>query len=157
MKNSKSLIISVTIGLLVGVLILYGLTINDPDFNNTTVDEVIVESEVIVDEAMLAVENPNQDAIDAVQLIKDIYSGDIEKILKNQALKSWGNDYEMVEYEYENQKEAYYKVHSVMYNKDLSGTINEILLGEAILNWITDFEMVWYEYENQLESWENMQ
>jgi hypothetical protein len=71
---------------------------------------------------------------------------DIYSVLKENAKQKWGNDYEMVQYSYNNQVEAY--------NWVLAQTEHPDIMAKAINKWGNDFEMVKYNYENQVEAYE---
>lgn len=71
---------------------------------------------------------------------------DIYSILKKNASEKWGTDYEMVQYTYNNQVEAYNWV--VAQEKYLE------IMAKAKNKWGNDFEMVKYNYENQVEAYE---
>ncbi|NCD01163.1 hypothetical protein EOL94_03670 [bacterium] len=66
-------------------------------------------------------------------------------LLKENASQEWGNDYEMVQYEYNNQVKAYDWVVSQREYPDI--------MTKAKQEWGNDYEMVQYEYENQLEAY----
>jgi uncharacterized membrane protein len=66
-------------------------------------------------------------------------------LLKENASQKWGNDYEMVQYEYNNQVKAYDWVVSQREYPDI--------MTKAKQEWANDYEMVQYEYENQLEAY----
>ena len=71
---------------------------------------------------------------------------DILTILKANASTKWGTDYEMVQYEYNNQVEAY--------NWVVAQTKYPDIMTKAKGKWGNDYEMVKYEYENQVEAYE---
>lgn len=71
---------------------------------------------------------------------------DILKILKANASTKWGTDYEMVQYEYNNQVEAY--------NWVVAQTKYPDIMAKAKSKWSNDYEMVRYEYENQVKAYE---
>lgn len=166
MKNNTKILLIITV-----VLLSAGIyTIAFPrmeikeEVKEISVDEVITETislaieEEIEPEPKQIVE-PTQDnyCIEANEIILELTTKEIEYILKNLAVEEWGNDYSMVEYQYDKQLSAYNNVRALLVNPRLNGTINELLIGQAILDWELDFSMVWYSYEKQLESWENMQ
>ncbi len=71
---------------------------------------------------------------------------DIYSILKKNASEKWGTDYEMVQYTYNNQVEAY--------NWVVAQTKYPEIMAEAKNKWGNDFEMVKYNYENQVDAYE---
>jgi len=67
-------------------------------------------------------------------------------ILKANATTKWGDNYQMVKYEYDNQVEAYdWVVAQTKYPAIMTG---------AKQKWDNNFQMVKYEYENQVEAYE---
>lgn len=67
-------------------------------------------------------------------------------ILKTNASTEWGDNYQMVKYEYDNQVEAYdWVVAQTKYS--------DIMMG-AKQDWGNNYQMVKYEYENQVEAYE---
>lgn len=67
-------------------------------------------------------------------------------ILKERASSKWGTDYKMVQYEYNNQVEAYDWV--------VSQTKYPEIVTKAKSKWGNDYQMVKYEYNNQVEAYE---
>jgi len=67
-------------------------------------------------------------------------------ILKANAFSNWGTDYEMVQYEYDNQAQAYDWV--------IAQTKYPNIMTKTKTKWNNDFEMVKYEYNNQVGSYE---
>jgi hypothetical protein len=67
-------------------------------------------------------------------------------ILKKNAEKEWGDDYQMVKFEYDNQVEAYDWV--------VSQTEYPDIMTNAKQEWGDDYQMVQFEYENQVEAYE---
>jgi len=68
------------------------------------------------------------------------------EIFKANALENWGSDYQMVNYELENQTEAYdWVVKQTQYPEIMEWAKSE---------WQNDYEMVKYTYENQVEAYE---
>jgi len=73
---------------------------------------------------------------------------EILKILKVEASAEWGNDYQMVQYEYENQIEAYdWVVKQDEYPDIMSSAKSE---------WGNDYTMVEYEYKKQVKAYESL-
>jgi hypothetical protein len=64
------------------------------------------------------------------------------------AKQEWGHDYEMVQYEYENQLEAYKWI--------MAQTEYPDIMNSAKQEWGDDYEMVKYEYENQVEAYKGL-
>ena len=71
---------------------------------------------------------------------------DILAILKTNASTEWGNDYEMVQYEYNNQVQSYDLV--------IAQTKYPEIMVNAKQEWGHDYEMVKYEYNNQAEAYD---
>ncbi|HEV7702290.1 MAG TPA: hypothetical protein VGO63_02520 [Candidatus Paceibacterota bacterium] len=70
-------------------------------------------------------------------------------ILKANASAKWGDNYQMVKYEYDNQVEAYdWVVAQTKYPSIMAG---------AKQKWSNNYQMVKYEYENQVEAYEWVQ
>ncbi|MCK5459803.1 hypothetical protein KAI52_01680 [Candidatus Parcubacteria bacterium] len=67
-------------------------------------------------------------------------------ILKANASSKWGTDYEMVQYEYNNQVQVYDWV--------VAQTRYPDIMAKAKTKWNNDFEMVKYEYNNQAGAYE---
>jgi len=67
-------------------------------------------------------------------------------ILKENASSKWGNDYQMVQYEYNNQVQAYDWV--------VAQTKYPDIMTKAKTKWSNDYQMVKYEYNNQVEAYE---
>jgi hypothetical protein len=72
-------------------------------------------------------------------------------VLKANAAREWGDDYQMVQFEYNNQVEAYDWV--------TRQTAQPTIMARAKQEWDDDYQMVKFEYENQLEAynWLNAQ
>ncbi len=68
------------------------------------------------------------------------------EIFKAEALAEWGDDYEMVKYEIDNQTEAYDWV--------VKQTKYPDIMTKAKQEWGDDYVMVKYEYENQVNAYE---
>lgn len=66
--------------------------------------------------------------------------------LKADASAKWGNDYQMVQYQYNNQTEAYDWV--------MSQTKYPDIMAKAKSKWGYDYQMVKYQYNNQVEAYE---
>ncbi len=70
-------------------------------------------------------------------------------VLKANASAKWGDNYQMVKYEYDNQVEAYdWVVAQTKYPSIMAG---------AKQKWSNNYQMVKYEYENQVEAYEWVQ
>ncbi|MCK4744673.1 hypothetical protein KAS41_01280 [Candidatus Parcubacteria bacterium] len=69
-------------------------------------------------------------------------------ILKANASSKWGTNYEMVQYEYNNQAGAYEWI--------MSQTEYSNIMTSAKQKWGDDYEMVKYEYNNQVEAYNNL-
>src|SRR3989344_8200387 len=69
-------------------------------------------------------------------------------ILKANASKEWGDNYEMVKYEYDNQVEAYDWV--------MAQTAYLEIMAKAKQEWGNNYEMVKYEYNNQVEAYKSL-
>ena len=69
-------------------------------------------------------------------------------ILKANASAKWGDNYQMVKYEYDNQVEAYDWV--------VSQTKYPDIMTKAKQKWGHNYQMVRYEYENQVEAYESL-
>jgi len=69
-------------------------------------------------------------------------------ILKANASAKWGDNYQMVKYEYDNQVEAYDWV--------ASQTKYPNIMTKAKQKWGHNYQMVRYEYENQVEAYESL-
>lgn len=69
-------------------------------------------------------------------------------ILKANASKEWGDNYEMVKYEYDNQVEAYDWV--------MAQTAYPDIMAKAKREWGNNYEMVQYEYNNQVEAYKSL-
>jgi cell division septation protein DedD len=70
-------------------------------------------------------------------------------ILKANASAKWGDNYQMVKYEYDNQVQAYdWVVAQTKYPSIMAG---------AKQKWSNNYQMVKYEYENQVEAYEWVQ
>lgn len=67
-------------------------------------------------------------------------------ILKANASSKWGTDYQMVQYEYNNQVQAYDWV--------VAQTKYPDIMAKAKNKWSNDYQMVKYEYNNQVEAYE---
>lgn len=72
--------------------------------------------------------------------------GAMIEIFKDNASAAWGEDYEMVKYEVDNQTEAYDWV--------TIQTAYPDIMRKAEDKWYPDYEMVKYEYENQVGAYE---
>lgn len=71
-----------------------------------------------------------------------------EATVKAKAMKEWGDDYRMVEYEFNLQMEAYsWLVNQTQYPD---------IMKRAQREWGDDYRMVKYEYENQVKSYQSM-
>jgi|GEM_PF-6421720 len=66
-------------------------------------------------------------------------------ILKANASSKWGNDYQMVQYEYNNQVQAYDWV--------MAQTAYPDIMTKAENKWGNDYQMVKYEYNNQVNAY----
>lgn len=69
-------------------------------------------------------------------------------LLKENASQEWGNDYEMVQYEYNNQVKAYDWI--------MAQTEYPDIMNSAKQEWGDDYEMVKYEYKNQVEAYKSL-
>ena len=69
-------------------------------------------------------------------------------ILKTNASAKWGDNYEMVKYEYDNQVEAYDWV--------MAQTAYPDIMAKAKQKWGNNYEMVQYEYNNQVEAYKSL-
>lgn len=65
--------------------------------------------------------------------------------LKANASAEWGDDYQMVKYEYDNQVEAYDWV--------MAQTAHPDIMAKAKREWGMDYQMVQYEYNNQVKAY----
>lgn len=72
-----------------------------------------------------------------------------EKIARASADQKWGNNYEMVKYNYDNQMEAYDWLVKQTEHKDI--------MQGAIDKWGNNYEMVRYNYQNQVEAYNSLQ
>lgn len=69
-------------------------------------------------------------------------------ILKSNASAKWGDNYQMVKYEYDNQVEAYDWV--------TAQTGYPEIMTKAKQKWGNNYQMVKYEYENQVEAFKSL-
>lgn len=69
-------------------------------------------------------------------------------ILKANASTKWGDNYEMVKYEYDNQVKAYDWV--------VSQTAYPDIMAKSKQKWGNNYEMVQYEYNNQVEAYKSL-
>lgn len=67
-------------------------------------------------------------------------------VLKSNASSKWGDNYEMVKYEYDKQVEAYDWV--------VAQTKYPDIMNKAKQKWVNNYEMVKYEYDKQVEAYE---
>lgn len=71
-----------------------------------------------------------------------------EATVKAKAMKEWGDDYRMVEYEFNLQMEAYsWLINQSQYHD---------IMKRAQREWGDDYRMIKYEYENQVESYQSL-
>ncbi|MCE7898298.1 MAG: hypothetical protein DPW11_04280 [bacterium] len=69
-----------------------------------------------------------------------------EATVKAKAMKEWGDDYRMVEYEFNLQMDAYsWLIQQTQYPD---------IMKRAQREWVDDYRMVKYEYENQVKSYQ---
>ena len=68
--------------------------------------------------------------------------------LKANASAEWGDDYQMVKYEYDNQVEAYDWV--------MAQTAHPDIMAKAKREWGMDYQMVQYEYNNQVKAYNDL-
>jgi len=84
-----------------------------------------------------------------------IYNNEEEILnqIMEKARSDWPDDYEMQNYQYDNQVDAYYKL------KNLPNTSNfhQEILSKAQSDWPDDYEMQLYQYNNQLEAYNEIQ
>ncbi|MGC4017732.1 MAG: hypothetical protein QM755_24920 [Luteolibacter sp.] len=73
---------------------------------------------------------------------------------KAAAVQKWPNDYQMAEYEINQQAEAYNELVGI--NKT-ANKITKDILARAYESWGTDYSMMLYETKSQLESYQNLQ
>ncbi|PLR79851.1 hypothetical protein CVD25_09625 [Bacillus canaveralius] len=91
--------------------------------------------------ATTAFENP------IAQLDPAVVASEINK----KAEADWVDDYEMQDYQVENQTAAYNELKAMVIDTDVKQTQIE----RAMQDWGMDFEMVQYQYENQMEAYNN--
>jgi len=89
---------------------------------------------------------PVTNSVDFGNPIANLDWAEVEAVIVEQAESDWPDDYEMQDYQVEEQTAAYNSILSLSIDND----IKEILLNNAYANWEYDFEMVLYEYEEQL-------
>ncbi|RIK51735.1 hypothetical protein DCC61_01500 [Candidatus Microgenomates bacterium] len=71
-----------------------------------------------------------------------------EATVKANAMKEWGDNYEMVQYEFNNQMEAYSWL--------IQQTQYPAIMIRAQSEWGDNYEMVKYEYENQVKAYKSL-
>ncbi|MCM3728709.1 hypothetical protein M3226_23980 [Neobacillus cucumis] len=84
-----------------------------------------------------------------VNVIAKLNPTTVANTIRSNASKEWGTDYEMVQYEINQQTSAYNKL-KVMVVKN---SLGETLLNNAFKTWSYDFEMVDYEYYTQVQAY----
>lgn len=142
--------------------ILFGATGDSLETNNSVINQPITENPKITS----TVEEAKKDTVPIVSkkdviptppvpkaittstptLITQTDRTSILVILKDNASKKWGTDYQMVKYEYDSQVKAYDWV--------VSQTKYPDIMAKAKQKWGNDFKMVQYEYNNQVEAYE---
>jgi hypothetical protein len=79
---------------------------------------------------------------------------DVVKVeITEQAKDDWVDDYEMQDYQIENQLKAY----TYLVNQQIDQEHEAILLSNAANEWKSDYEMIRYQYENQIEAYNWLQ
>ncbi len=118
--------------------------------NIPAVDEAVkIETTTQVENKTVANEPITSSPIKDVPVTIQVNGRDeIIAILKTNAEKEWGTNYQMVKYEYENQAQAYEWVSQQ--------TAYPNIMSSAKKEWGTNYQMVKYEYENQVEAYQSL-
>lgn len=80
-----------------------------------------------------------------VNVIQGLNKSAVESETKERAESDWSGDYEMQDYQYNNQIAAY----NSLLNLSIDKEYKEIILNKAANDWIGDYEMIQYQYDNQ--------
>lgn len=80
-----------------------------------------------------------------VNVIQGLNKSAVESETKERAESDWSGDYEMQDYQYDNQIAAY----NSLLNLSIDKEYKEIILNKAANDWIGDYEMIQYQYDNQ--------
>lgn len=83
--------------------------------------------------------------------ILDLDPTTVANEIKTQAESDWVDDYEMQDYQVDNQTAAYNELKAVVVDTEVKQT----QMVKAMRDWDMDFEMIQYQYENQMEAYNN--
>jgi hypothetical protein len=87
-----------------------------------------------------------------VNVVAKLNGTDTWKKLKAIATEKWGTDYNMVQYEYDLQTQAYERVKAIK----IDSKVKQDILTQAWNEWGYDFNMVEYEYGLQIEAYNKL-
>jgi hypothetical protein len=85
-------------------------------------------------------------------VILQLDSAKVNRVIKANAQANWGTDYEMIAYEIEESTTAYNQLKSMK----LTRKPQENILKQAFAEWGYDFEMVQYQYQNQWAAYQKL-
>lgn len=114
-----------------------------------------VEAETVVEPKEEIVEEPAEEVAPQEPAFKnpilDLDPTTVANEIKTQAEADWVDDYEMQDYQIENQTAAYNELKAVVVDTEVKQT----QMVKAMSDWDMDFEMIQYQYENQMEAYNN--
>ncbi|MFX3672836.1 MAG: hypothetical protein ACE3JQ_00070 [Paenisporosarcina sp.] len=136
-------------------------TTSEPD--TSTKEQEVTESSPLPNEKEAeTVDEPKEEVVEAPveevvtepafkNPILDLDPATVANEIKTQAESDWVDDYEMQDYQIENQTAAYNELKAVVVDTEVKQT----QMDKAMSDWDMDFEMIQYQYENQMEAYEN--
>jgi len=96
---------------------------------------------------------PEPEPEELTNVIAELDASEVEQTIKEDAEADWEGDYQMQQYQIDNQTEAYEDLLAL----NIDDEVKETVLKNAFDNWGFDFQMVQYEYENQMDAYNEIQ
>lgn len=117
---------------------------------NTKVDEVTAEDKAVPTKEVVP-KKVTPPAQTSKNPILNLDPAEVASVIEANAKADWVDDFEMQDYQIENQTNAYNQLKAVVIDNDVKKTQIE----NAMSEWGMDFEMIQYQYDNQMEAYNN--
>ncbi len=97
--------------------------------------------------------DPDPGPEETVNVIAELDRAEVEQIIRENAETDWEGDYQMQQYQIDNQTEAYEN----LLDLNVDNSIKYTVLRNAYSNWGYEFQMVLYEYDYQIDAYNEIQ
>lgn len=148
-------------GVIVLLLVVLVITVGSNDSIAPTDDAIATEApqdaepdiSLIPDSGPFEETEPVPDPEEISNVIAGLDRAEVEQIIREGAEADWEGDYQMQQYQIDNQTEAF----EDLLDLNINNPVKDIVLRNAYNNWGYEFQMVLYEYDYQMDAYNEIQ